>query len=137
MGANGHSLSTNVLSHIVVSDTNQVLGDDHPTAPESPHCIPIGGCTLASSSKDVPLQDHTPDFDANAHSLSPSLLSHTVKCDSHHVLDVVHPAVAVSSSVLSRTVDCDAHTARAQVRSCASCLASPAKQDLVHVPRGL
>merc|ERR1712129_412271 len=134
--ANGHSLSTNVLSHIIVSDINQVSGDVQPDASESPHCFLVGS-TLASTGKDVLPQDHLSAFDANAHSLSSSMPSHTVECDNHHVLDVVHPAVAVSSSVLSRIVDCDAHTARAQVKSCASCLLSPAKQDLVHVPRGL
>merc|ERR1712129_226252 len=123
-------------SHIVVSDINQVSGGVQPATSESPHCFLVGS-TLASTSKDVLPQDHLSAFDANAHSLSSSMPSHIVECDNHHVLDVVHPAVAVSSSVLSRIVDCDAHTARAQVRSCVSCLPSPAKQDLVHVPRGL
>merc|ERR1712129_555067 len=115
-------------SHIVVSDINQVSGDVQPAASESPHCFLVGS-TLASSSKDVPPQDHLSAFDANTHYLSASMPSHTVECDNHHVLDVVHPAVVVSSSVLSLTVDCDAHTAQAQSR--ASCLPSPAKQDLV------
>merc|ERR1712129_608598 len=94
----------------------------------------MGGRTLASTSKDVPPQDHLSAFDANAHSLSSSMPCHIVECDNHHVLDVVHPVAAVSSSVLSLTVDCDAHTARAQVRSCASCLPSPASKILCMCP---
>jgi len=81
--ANAHSLSSILLSHIVECDDNHVLDVVHPVVAVSPHCIPIEGCMLAPNSRDFPNQVHTPAFGANAHSLSPGVLSHTVDCDTH------------------------------------------------------